>query len=126
MNEKYADLALAAAYALGAAVGLGLFGLENMELLGVVLSDTLTTLGGYDVAYHHGLSAVGLAGAWIVNQPSWSRLDGLKKGLVALSVVILGLSVLSPETLESIVTDQTVGIVVFALQGGGYWGIAHK
>lgn len=126
MNEEYANLVLAAAYALGAAVGIGLFGLSDLELLGYTLSETATTLSGYDIAYHHVLSVVGLGGAWILNQPSWGRLGQGKQGLIGLSAVILGVSIVSPETLESVISNQTVGIVVFGLQGGGYWGIAYE
>lgn len=126
MERKYLIVAFAAAYAIGALVGLELFGLNDLELAGYVLSETATTISGYDVAYHHVLSIGGLAGAYALNQPTWSRLDSVKQGLIGLSVVILLVSIVSPETIESTINDQTLGIVVFGLQSGGYWGIAHS
>lgn len=124
MDEKYFDLLLAAAYTIGAAVGLGFF--ENTELFGYVLADTATTFGGYDILYHHILSIAGLAGAYLVNKPQWGRLDSVKKGLIGAAVVVLLLSIMSPDTIDSMVSEDWIGLVVLGLQTGGYWGIAHS
>jgi len=46
--------------------------------------------------------------------------------LVALAVVILGLSITNPETVDSAVSSFTMALVILGLQTGGYWAIAHN
>ena len=123
MDEKYFDLLLAGLYTIGALAGLGY---ADIELAGIVLTDTAVVLGGYDIAFHHVMSVVGLAGAWLVNSPSWSRLDGIKRGLFGLAVGILLVSIINPDTITSMVNSFAMAIGILGLQTGGYWAIAHN
>jgi len=123
MDEEYVDLLFAVLYTVGAAAGLGH---ADAQLFGLVLADTLTTLGGYEIMNHHAMTIVGIVGAWAINQPSWSRLDGTRKLLVGLSVGTIGVSIISPETLQSNVSSMSMALAVLGLQTGGYWALANN
>ena len=121
MDRRLLDITLGAAVVFST---FALTGIGTVELFDYNLKDTAFVLTqGIGVNYHHLITAVAMAIAWGITQPSWKKLTTTKQTLVVASVVMMGSSVIIPEQFGNFFSGTAMQIVGVTISTGGYWGI---
>lgn len=123
MGHNYQDAALSGLFTVSAATEVGI---ADVTLLGYQLSDTMTTIAGFDLSLAFLLSLGALLGAWIINKPNWDALSDEKKMLVGATVAIVLAGTFIPEVTANFTESVVIALAVLGIEAGGYWAIAQS
>jgi hypothetical protein len=117
------DSVLGSAFAVAAAVTLGLIG--TLSVVGVDLTAS-QTIAGVSLANASLISLAALAGVFAVNKPDLERMSTETQILAAASVALVGTFAISPDTLSALTFSNSPVLagVAFAIESGGFWAIA--
>lgn len=114
------DGTLAVLYTAAAAVSLEIASvvLLDTDLSQVLISDPVT------VTLASAVSVFALGAVWLINQPSLDRLDIEERAVVVATLAVVLTGIVYPSVLDPVYSDNVLGMILLAVESGGFWTIA--